>query len=271
MPTNERFSVTLPDDALEHVQALVVGCGGIGSYTALLLAKMGVPIITLVDHDKVEEANVGTQLYGNNIVSQDKAGALATILRQQSLSLTVNDVRARFSPDVLTAYLYSPRRLIIMALDSIEARREVYKAVGSQAHSKITTVDTLIIDPRMTLETLEVNAIKFTSDFKVVRDAYIDRLMDEKEVYEEQPCGEKAIPGTGMFAASVVMSIVLRWLKEQPFPHLTYGSLECDPAGNSAPYMSTYYPENVVTPPLDASGVWNRTTGERLKPWPRAS
>ena len=245
MANNARFTAILPEYALEHVQAMMVGCGGIGSYTALLLAKMGIPVITLVDHDVVEEANVGTQLYELSDIGLPKVRALSTTLLASG-NPAVNQIHSKFSKDVLEAYLYSPRRLIIMALDSIEARRGVYKAVSSMALKYLTTVDTLIIDPRMTLESLEINAIRFTKDFKIVRGAYVTRLIDKSEVYEEQPCGAKAIPGTGMFAASLIMSVVLRWLRHQPIPHLMFGNLECNAEGNSAPFISSYYPENVV-------------------------
>ena len=265
--SRSRFAVTLPTDALEGVQAMVIGCGGIGGYTALLLAKMGVQRLCLIDHDKVEEVNVGTQIYGRGSVGKYKVKELASLLREHTPVIYDETHVMKFHPDLLGLFT-APRRLIITALDSIEARREVWDVV----YTTMADGDTLYVDPRMTLESLEVNALSigamYPSSAKV-RLAYDNRIKDTSQVYEEQPCGEQSMPGTGMFAASVIMSIVLRWLVRERFPHLILGTLDC--STTASPYMNAYYPEMAGIPKgplvgLGESGVWNRKTGERIRP-----
>src|SRR3989304_1851615 len=70
----------VPPEALETPVA-VVGCGGIGSFAALALAKMGCRHLTLYDDDKVEEHNLPNQLYRPADVGRPKAEALAEIVR----------------------------------------------------------------------------------------------------------------------------------------------------------------------------------------------
>ncbi len=71
---------------------MVVGCGGLGSWTALGLAKGGVKEITLVDPDIVEEKNLNTQVYGPEDIGKYKVDALADKIRPYA---KVDTYRAR--------------------------------------------------------------------------------------------------------------------------------------------------------------------------------
>jgi uncharacterized protein YcgL (UPF0745 family) len=50
-------------DSIRKSNVLVIGCGGIGCTTALLLAGAGVKKFTLVDHDEIEKSNLNRQLF----------------------------------------------------------------------------------------------------------------------------------------------------------------------------------------------------------------
>ena len=59
----------------------VIGLGGVGSHSALLLAQSGVRELRLVDRDLVEESNLSrTCLFGGSDVGKPKAEAAATFL-----------------------------------------------------------------------------------------------------------------------------------------------------------------------------------------------
>ena len=45
-----------------HFSVHIVGAGGLGAMTALVLAKMGVRLMTVCDDDIVSEQNIPTQL-----------------------------------------------------------------------------------------------------------------------------------------------------------------------------------------------------------------
>lgn len=49
--------------AIQNASILIVGCGGIGSTTALLLAGTGVKKFTLADDDIIEKSNLNRQLF----------------------------------------------------------------------------------------------------------------------------------------------------------------------------------------------------------------
>jgi molybdopterin/thiamine biosynthesis adenylyltransferase len=58
----------------------LVGCGGVGSFAALALAKLGCSNMHLYDDDRVEEHNVPNQLFRTTDIGRPKVEALAEIL-----------------------------------------------------------------------------------------------------------------------------------------------------------------------------------------------
>lgn len=53
----------------------IIGCGGIGSWTTLLLAKMGCSNITVYDNDVVEEHNIASQFFREADKERNKCSA----------------------------------------------------------------------------------------------------------------------------------------------------------------------------------------------------
>jgi len=245
-----RFAVTLPLKALENVKAMVVGCGGIGGYAAILLAKMGVPNMVLIDHDEVEEVNVGTQIYSGDDVGKDKADVLASLCLDHSATGGFRPIVDVFQPEHMKLLIGNPffrstprRNIVITALDNIEGRKQVWGEVYDHMPLGVVRNQLLFIDPRMMLEALEVNALPLPNrEYKLAREAYNRRICDKEQKYIDEPCGEKAIPGTGMYAASVIMSVVLQWLLGNRFPHLVIGSLS---SSTGDMFMKSYYPEGI--------------------------
>ena len=66
-------------EQLGHVQLIVCGAGALGSLLVDNLARQGVRHIAVIDHDRVEAHNVGTQLYGQGDVGAFKVEALRAL------------------------------------------------------------------------------------------------------------------------------------------------------------------------------------------------
>jgi molybdopterin-synthase adenylyltransferase len=66
----------LPPDKLAKLAISVIGCGAVGSFTVLTLAKMGITDITVYDGDKVEEHNLPNQWYKLDHLGMNKTDAL---------------------------------------------------------------------------------------------------------------------------------------------------------------------------------------------------
>src|SRR3954468_7851125 len=62
--------------ALKDARIVLCGGGALGSNLADNLARQGFSRLRVIDHDRVEEHNVGTQLYGESEVGVWKVEAL---------------------------------------------------------------------------------------------------------------------------------------------------------------------------------------------------
>jgi bacteriocin biosynthesis cyclodehydratase domain-containing protein len=75
---------------LREVRVLVLGLGGLGSWTALSLACCGVGELTLVDGDAVELSNLNRQiLYGEDDLGRPKAPVAAAALQRFNSSIRI--------------------------------------------------------------------------------------------------------------------------------------------------------------------------------------
>lgn len=171
----------------------LIGCGGIGSMTALVLAKMGVLELALVDFDKVAEENISTQLYKMRDEKAHKVYALGDILSEFS------DVPiycyASEASRVLTAGLSS--RIIISAVDSIQARKDIWRTMGVIPWQ-------WYIDARMGAEYFMCYTVN-TND----ADEYSWWLAAQRdEDIPDDPCTSKATFYTAAIAAGHIGSIV---------------------------------------------------------------
>jgi tRNA A37 threonylcarbamoyladenosine dehydratase len=100
----------------------VIGAGGIGSWTALLLAKMGCPQIMVYDDDFVEEHNIASQFFTIN-----DNGILKTTALKNNV---YNQTGINIVPKTNTDEEQIDNGLIIIAVDSMAERirlADIYK------------------------------------------------------------------------------------------------------------------------------------------------
>ena len=77
-----QLDILNPSDIVFPVS--IIGCGGIGSPTALMLSKVGYPEINLIDPDLVEEHNLPNQLFPLSAIGQKKVDACAEMMAKFS-------------------------------------------------------------------------------------------------------------------------------------------------------------------------------------------
>jgi ThiF family len=69
----------------------VAGCGGLGSYLAIQLARVGIRHIKIADPDSFEESNINRQLgAGANSLGRNKALVVGDIIREMTPDVTVD-------------------------------------------------------------------------------------------------------------------------------------------------------------------------------------
>ena len=99
----------------------LAGAGGLGSNTALMLARCGVEDLLLVDDDMVEPSNLNRQQFWPRHLGSPKVEALAELLRELNPDIRVETRRLRLGPADLPEILPSCP-IWVEALDDPEAK-----------------------------------------------------------------------------------------------------------------------------------------------------
>ncbi|HNV61446.1 MAG TPA: ThiF family adenylyltransferase [Candidatus Cloacimonas acidaminovorans] len=106
----------------------IIGCGGIGSWTALVLAKMGCNNISVYDDDIVEDHNVASQFFKESQLEMKKVDALSeNVLEQSGIRLSRHENK---DEELIGVEPTEDAELVILALDSMAERirlGELYK------------------------------------------------------------------------------------------------------------------------------------------------
>ncbi|MFN8658028.1 MAG: ThiF family adenylyltransferase [Candidatus Obscuribacterales bacterium] len=113
-------------DAMRKIagaSVLICGAGALGSNLAETLARMGVTNMTVIDKDRVEEHNVGTQVYSLDDVGGQKAELLRNLLyREVGVEITA---RAQELTEKNVSKLLKGATLVVDVFDNTASRRLV--------------------------------------------------------------------------------------------------------------------------------------------------
>ena len=111
---------------LRDLRVVLCGAGALGSNLADNLARQGFASLRAVDHDRVEEHNVGTQLYGESEVGVWKVEALRNRLFRAT-GVELDAVRKELTAQNAAALLKGAG-LIVDAFDNAASRALVQQA-----------------------------------------------------------------------------------------------------------------------------------------------
>jgi molybdopterin/thiamine biosynthesis adenylyltransferase len=193
---------------VSSLNVTLIGAGGIGSATALTLAKMGVRSFEVWDKDFVSEENIATQLHKPSGIGKAKVSALREILDEFS------DEIDYFKGYPLTVNCFSDigNQVVISAVDSINARKDIWQALvtpGGNARFD------WYLDARMAAEEFQLHIVHYDD-----LDWYDCLIKGEQE--EDVPddvCTMKSTFYTAMIAAGMTGSVVRRLATGMLLPH----------------------------------------------------
>ena len=190
----------------------LIGCGGIGATTALALAKMGVGRLDLWDADYVSSINLATQLHALSEVNNSKVEAVERMLAEFADDTEVNAIghHVNGSHGVFGS-------VIISAVDSIEARKEIWQAV-------LLGGCTYYLDARMASEELHVYCVSMENPTW-----YDDMLAaeDDTNVIDE-PCTSKATIYCSFLAGAIIGKTVKQIVTNVQPPRIFIQNLRND-------------------------------------------
>lgn len=125
-PLFERTHILIGDHGIERLQAshvFVAGMGGVGSFTAEALARMGVGQLTLVDHDVVSASNINRQLIAlNSTIGQLKVDVMAQRIKDINPECKVNIISEFLTPTNIPVMLSPEFDVVVDAIDSMSSK-----------------------------------------------------------------------------------------------------------------------------------------------------
>jgi tRNA A37 threonylcarbamoyladenosine dehydratase len=125
-PLFERTHILIGDEGIDRLKAshiLIAGIGGVGSFTAESLARMGIGEITLVDHDVVSGSNMNRQLVAlNSTIGISKADVMANRIKDINPDCKLNIIKEFISPDSVHDLLHLNLDAVIDAIDSMSSK-----------------------------------------------------------------------------------------------------------------------------------------------------
>jgi len=189
----------------------IIGAGSIGSFTTLVLAKMGFEDITVFDDDEVSIENMNCQFYTKEDVGIPKVVTLQeTIDLFTGLEIKVH--RERYNGE-------EPLKgIVISAVDNMKSRKAIW-----EGHTCNAIRTKLIIDPRMGAEQALVYAMKPLSPKD--QDSYAKTLYSDEDAVHER-CTAKSTMYTAMMLSGYVGKIVKDFLTDAPYPRVTMWNIK---------------------------------------------
>jgi len=190
-----------------NARVTIVGCGGIGSFTGVALAKLGVREFRLVDFDTVEAHNIPNQMFWPDQIGRQKVHALDVNI-------------GGFNPDATCECIDKPLQdgvpispIVISALDSMQARAELWEQVKGKFDCK------LFLDGRLGGENVLLYAANpaLPSDQK----GYEATLHSDADGID-LPCTGRAIIDVGFAIASLMTRAVRKHYAGEPSTPITY-------------------------------------------------
>lgn len=227
--TTSRFSSAIWFNKIQEKQITLAGLGGIGSYVALLLARMQPSQLLLYDDDRVEAANMSGQLYDTDSIGQYKVSAISRIIQNFANYYSSTTINERFTSESIAT------DIMICGFDSMESRKLFFntwytkvKSVSVEERSKL-----LFIDGRLAAESFQVFCLKGDDAFNI--DKYRKEWLFSDSEAEATICSYKQTT----FMANMIGSVIVNLF-------VNFCANECDPLiPRDLPFFTEYNAETM--------------------------
>lgn len=206
-PFKQRFSDAPWFKLLKETPLLLIGAGGIGSWVAFCLSRIGCNYI-LYDMDTVEAHNLGGQLYGMSHIGQNKAQAISELSRTFSGNENTITVFGRYDKESMS------NEVVITAFDNMAGRKIAFENwLELMAEDKENEKNYLFLDGRLLAEQYQVFAV--TCDPKRIEE-YKRNLFDDAEI-PDVLCTLKSTTHCSMGIAHDMISVLTNFMTNRSY------------------------------------------------------
>ena len=200
-----RFSSAIWYEKIQEKTVIVAGCGGIGSWTTLLLARMKPASMFIYDNDTIEAVNMSGQLYSQSDLGRPKVSALAEMIRNYAGYGSVFAISERFTEESEAS------DIMICGFDNMAARKLFFNKWLSHVQSKPEEErkNCLFIDGRLAAEEFQVLCIKGDDEYNINR--YNNEFLFSDVEADETICSYKQTTFCANMIASYMVNLFVNF------------------------------------------------------------
>lgn len=223
-----RFSGAVWAENVKELRVMLAGCGGIGSWVAMLLSRLDLSRIYLFDGDSIDSTNYAGQLFMTNQLGLNKATAL-----RNNLSTFSNYNR------VSTFGMYGRNEgtspIMICGFDNMVARKTFYTNWKTQHANTVEDGKprAIFIDGRLAAEEYQIFAIQ-AGDLSGMSNYETNYLFSDSEA-DATVCSYKQTSFMAAQIGSMMVNILVNFISN--FQDL--------PFERDVPFLTTYDGENM--------------------------
>ena len=182
-------------DTFKNEPISIIGVGAVGREIALKLTQMGAENLTLVDFDKVEEPNICTQGYTEDVIGQLKVDATRDACLRINSKANISAVNKYFKEDDELS------DIVFCCVDKMSGRDTIWKIAKPTVK--------LFIDTRMAAEVCRVITI-FNNIDKLY---YPTTLFSDEDGYQAG-CTTQATCFCASIVAGIAVANFAKWSRD---------------------------------------------------------
>lgn len=198
---NLRQLSLFPPEKLATVNCVIVGMGALGRQVAIGLAAAEVPRLRLIDFDRVDDVNLGPQLWNVSDLGQLKVDAAANECIQKYPQVAIEKCNRAFDPNVDIEE--SESTVVFSCVDDIPPRRQIFLACRDRVG--------LYVDGRMSAEVSRVFSVN--PSILSHKSGYLETLKDPGA---DEPCTAKSTGFTAYVTAGLMIQQFSLWMRGLP-------------------------------------------------------
>ena len=164
------------NDAVKDYTVAVLGCGGLGSQVAWILARLGIGKLILYDFDVVEASNLNRQNYSVSDIGKKKAEVTAARINEWLPHIHV-EARDEFVDAAVLEGVEAEADIVVEAYDGVGSKIEAFDFF--QNHTTPYVCTTGVAGPLGHVKRKDFGHIYMVGDFNGEdrRDCYIPKVM----------------------------------------------------------------------------------------------
>lgn len=197
-----QLTIFNPDD-YKNLEISIIGCGSVGSFTALALAKMGMKKLALWDFDKVRRHNLPNQFYMEKHLNKDKIESLIDLVHNFTSEVKLKNKGKLTNKSVILS------DIVILTTDTMKSRKLAYEK------SKLLT--RYLIDARMGGQVMVIYTVDLKNPEQVKN---YEKTLHSDEEAEDIKCTEKSIIYNVLGVGSMICNQLKKQLNKELYPFM---------------------------------------------------